>query len=255
MPTLDIPLPESLTKALEEPRCLDLKLPKPNIGKLTLPTGGTIKGIADITRGIPSDCSMNVSLMLQIAPIMASMECLLKVLKFIGTLIKVFDSLKNAAPQDIPGGFVKIVEAGADLTDCIQMGLGLTLPPFIKDLLKLIIAVIKCALQALKSVVDMLDGLELEIASATQNGNDALAAQLECAKENGMLAAQGAMQAIDPIATILAIAEPFFSIAPGAPTITFPALASGEDLDSLKSVIDTLDQLVLTLQGIVDALP
>jgi len=253
MPTLDIPLPESLTAALAAPKCLDLSLPKPNLPSLTLPSGGKIQAICDITKGIPSDCSMNVNLMLQIAPIMASMECLLKVLKFLAKLVEAFKSATN--PPKILTAISDIVAAGEDLIPCFGMPLGLTIPPFIKDLLLLIAKMLKCIVQALKSVVDLLDGLELEISSAAQNGNDALAAQLECAKENGMLAAQGAMMAIDPIATVLEIAGAFCSLMPGAPTIVLPSLAGVEDLDAMKTAIETLEQVVLTIEGIAEAIP
>lgn len=253
MPTLDIPLPDSLTEALATPRCLDLSLPKPNIPKLTLPSGGKIQAICDITKGIPSDCSMNVNLMLQIAPIMASMECLLKVLKFLATLVEAFKSATS--PPKILTAISDIVKAGEDLVPCFGMPLGITIPPFIKDLLLMIIKMLKCIVQSLKSVVELLDGLELEISSAAQNGNDALAAQLECAKENGMLAAQGSMQAIDPIVTVLEVAKPFFDLMPGAPTIAIPAFAPDSDLAAMKTGIETLEEVILVLEGIVEALP
>lgn len=253
MPTLDIPLPDALTEALASPKCIDLSLPKPNLPSLTLPSGGKIQAICDITKGIPSDCSMNVNLMLQIAPIMASMECLLKVLKFLATLVDAFKSATS--PPKILTALGDIVKAGEDLIPCFGMPLGLTIPPFIKDLLLLIIKMLKCIVQALKSVVDLLDGLELEISSAAQNGNDALAAQLECAKENGMLAAQGAMMAIDPIATVLEIAGVFFALMPGAPKIELPSLAAVEDLDAMKTAIGTLEEVILVLEGIVESLP
>ena len=252
MPTLDIPLPDALTEALASPKCLDLSLPKPDMPDLTLPTGGKIKAIADITKGIPSECSMNVNLLIQIAPIMASMECLLKVLKFLAVLIDAFKSATS--PPKIITALGDIVKAGEDLIPCIGMPT-LTIPLFIKDLLLLIIKILKCVLQALKSLVELLDGLELEISSAAQNGNDALAAQLECAKENGLMAAQGAMQAIDPIATILQLASPFLGVMPGAPKIEFPAIASDGSLDGFKTVITTLEDVVLVLEGIVESLP
>jgi hypothetical protein len=253
MPTLDIPLPDALTEALASPKCIDLSLPKPNLPTLTLPSGGKIQAICDITKGIPSDCSMNVNLMLQIAPIMASMECLLKVLKFLAKLIEVFKNATN--PPALISGLGDIVKAGEDLIPCFGMPLGITIPPFIKDLLLLIIKMLKCIVQSLKSVVELLDGLELEISSAAQNGNDALAAQLQCAKENAMLAAQGSMMAIDPIATVLEIAGAFFALMPGAPTIALPSLAAVEDLDAMKTAIGTLEEVILVLEGIVEALP
>jgi hypothetical protein len=258
MATIDIPLPDALTEAMAAPRCVDLRLPKPNLPSLTLPTGGSISAIADVTRGIPSDCSMNISLALQIAPIMASMECLLKVLKFVGVLVDVFTSAASAPPT-LPVKLIeaipKLADAGKELAPCIGMAVGLTIPAFIKDLLLMIAKMLRCALSALKSAIELLDGLELEIASAAQNGNDALAAQLECAKENGMTAADGAMRAIDPVVTLLQLASPFLAIMPGAPTIQMPALASDGSLDSLKTVVTTLEQVALTIEGIAEAIP
>ncbi|MGK7865364.1 hypothetical protein [Falsiroseomonas sp. E2-1-a4] len=255
MASIDIPLPEALTKFMEVPKCIDLSLPKPNLPQLRLPTGGTIKGIADITKGIPSDCSMNASLMRQIAPIMASMECLLKLLKFVGVLIDTFKELSSGNVTAIPGGLAKIAEAGKEVLPCIGMAIGLTIPPFIKDLILLIVKMLKCALQALKSVIKVLDGLELEISTAAQNGNDLLVAQLECAKENAMNAADGALQAIDPIATVLQLAAPFFELVPGAPAIELPSLASDGSIDGLKTLVETLEEVVLVLEGIAEALP
>jgi len=258
MPTFDIPLPDALTKAMETPRCVDFSLPKANFPELRLPTGQSIKGIADMSKGVPSDCSLNASLALQIAPIMGSMECLLNLLKFIGILVDVFTSAVKVPPS-LPAKLIaavpKLAEAGEKLLPCIGMTIGLTIPPFIKDLILLIVKMLKCALQSLKSVVELLDGLELDIASAAQNGNDVLAAQLQCAKENGMVAADAAMQAIDPIATLLELAQPFLSLMPGAPTIQLPALASDGSIDSLKEVINTMETLVQTLEGIAEAIP
>lgn len=257
MPTLDVPLPDALTEALAEPRCVDLNWPKPEMTQLKLPTGGTIKGIADITRGIPTDCSMNASLALQIAPIMASMECLLKLLKFIGPLVDVFKAAATAPPT-LPAKLIeavpKLAEAGKELAPCIGMAVGAGIPLFIKDLLLMILAMLRCLLGALKSIAEVLDGLEVEIASAAQNGNDDRLAQLECAKENAMVAADGTMMSIDPIATILEIAGPFLGLMPGAPTIQLPQLASDGSIESLKEALITLEEVILVLQGIVDAL-
>src|SRR5690606_28391603 len=153
MPTLDIPLPESLTEALKEPQCADLRLPKASFPELRLPTGGTIKGIADVTKGIPNDCSMNVSLALQVAPIMASMECLLKVLKLLGVLIDTFKELSSRDPFALPAGLLKIADAGDDVAKCIGMVVSPAIPfgQFMKDLLLMIAKMLKCLLQSLKS--------------------------------------------------------------------------------------------------------
>ncbi|MEL6887106.1 MAG: hypothetical protein AAFO86_00210 [Pseudomonadota bacterium] len=257
MPDIDIALPASITAALEPPKCVDFSLPKPNFPELRLPNGGTFKGIADTTRGIPSDCSMNISLAVQLAPMMASMECLLKVLGFLATLIDVFKKLSTGDPFAIPGGLLEIAEAGEDLAGCLGMVINPAIPfgQFVKDLLLMIAKMIRCMTQALGSIVEVLAGLELEITSAQQEGNDALLAQLECARDNAVCSADGVMQSIDPIATILALAGPFLDLMPGAPTIELPQLASDTDLETLKTTLDTLEQTALIIEGLAEAIP
>ena len=70
------------------PPCAQVKLKPPSPLKITLPTGGTLTAFSDLSKGIPSDCSQTFSLMLQIAPFLGSIECLLKVLGLIGPLIE-----------------------------------------------------------------------------------------------------------------------------------------------------------------------
>ena len=99
--------------------------------------------MADFTRGIPTDCSMNFSLMLQLAPMMASMECLLKILKFIGAIVGVLKSFKPAdsAVARRPERPRKISPNASNMV--------LPLGPiccFVKDLLKLIATMLLCAI-------------------------------------------------------------------------------------------------------------
>jgi hypothetical protein len=252
MSKIDIPLPDALTDALKQPVCLDLRLPKPKIPELKLPTGGRIKGISDFTRGIPTDCSMNFTLTLQIAPIMASMECLLKVLKFIGVAVEIAKSMTN--PVKVVTGIPKIVSAAADLKDCIAMTTPIGMACFVKDLLLLIARMLRCTLQALDSVIKTLDGLELDLQSALAAGDEGALASLECAKENAELAAAGAMTSIEPILVLLSLAEPFFAIA-NAPKIEIPKISAGGGLAGLKSVVETLTPIVDTVETVAEGIP
>ncbi len=250
MTTIDITMSDELRKALSPPKCLDLRLPKPGIPQLRLPTGGTIKGIADITKGIPNDCSMNFNIALQLAPIMASMECLLKVLKFIGILI---DGIKNLGPTTIPDFVFKIGEAAVELAPCIAMPTPVVMLPFVKDLLLMLAKMLRCAVGALKSAVETLDGLELDLASAQQNGNDGLLQQLECAKENASLALDGTMVALEPVIVLIDLAKPFLSIA--GKNISIGPFTSDGSLDSLKSMLESVETAATTLQSIAEAIP
>ena len=249
MTTIDIPLPDALTSALKQPICLDLKLPKPEIPSLTLPTGGAIKGMADFTRGIPTECSMNFSLMLQIAPIMASMECLLKVLKFIGGMV---EAAKSANPIKL---LSTIVQGAEDLAPCLAMATPAGLFCFIKALLELIAKMLHCTLDALTSVVNILDGISLDLLSAQKDGNDDRLAALQCAQENASLAADSTMKSIEPIIVLIQLAGPFLSIAGISLDVTIPSGVSAGDLAGMKSMLQTLGTVVNTIQTIADAIP
>jgi hypothetical protein len=255
MATIDIPLPESVTRALAAPRCLDMRLPEAKKVQLRLPLGGTIKPIPDITKGLPSTCSLNVNLALQIAPIMASIECLMNVLKFIGALIDAIKAFKDN-PLSVPSSVDKILTASEDVLGCV---LKVTVPalgiwPFLKDLLLMIARMLRCIVETLKSIVSIMDGLELQIASARQNGNDELLAQLACARENAEIAAAGQMTAIEPIQVLLDLAKPFFAIG-GVPEIALPAFGSDTDIETLKSLIETLDTVLGAIETAAEAVP
>jgi hypothetical protein len=250
MSTIDIPLPDALTSALSQPVCLDLSLPKPEMPTLTLPTGAVLKGIADFTRGVPTECSMNFSLALMIAPIMASMQCLLDILKFLKSII---DAAQPPAPNP-----VDIFTALGNGLTALEHCLGLVTPagicPFVKSLLLLITRMLHCVLDALKSAVETLDGLELSIATALQNGNIDEHAALECAKQNAENAAAGALTSIEPVTALLQIAEPFLSIA-NVKIDPLPDVFGSSGIAGLKLVVETLTPIVATIETIAGALP
>jgi hypothetical protein len=63
---VDIKLSADVQQQLGLPACTRLDLPLPNqpLPEVTLPTGGKLKALADITKGAPTDCSLNLNLML-----------------------------------------------------------------------------------------------------------------------------------------------------------------------------------------------
>jgi hypothetical protein len=253
--TIDIPIPDAVREQLAMPRCVDIRVPKPKLPQLRLPTGGSIKGVADLTKGIPSDCSLNFSLALQVAPIMASIECLVKVLKLIKPLIDVVGSLGPPPdPIKLPKAIKDFLDAAVELAPCLLVPTPAVMLPFVKDILQLIIKLLGCVLQQLESIAKLIGRLELRIASARSSGNTALLDSLECARENAVTSAQSAMQGIEPVAVLLELAGPFMGIA-GVDPIVLPGLASPEDAAALNDIITTLRQIVDALQAVVDALP
>ncbi len=252
MSKIDVRLPDAIQEQLALPRCADIRLPQARLPQIRLPTGGSIKGITDLTKGIPSDCSLNFSLALQLAPIMASIECLVKVLAVIGPLI---DAIK-AFPDLIAVGKAveKLLPAAEALAPCLLVPTPLAMVPFVKDILALLIAMLRCLIQQLRSVINVLSGLEVSISHARRDGNMDLLTTLECAKENAQIAANGMLNGIEPIKTILELAGAFMSIAQ-IPAIKLPAMAPADDLTALKSALNTLQEVIDTMQSIIDALP
>jgi hypothetical protein len=261
MPTIDITLSDELQEALTPPTCLDLELPKPGKTELKLPTGGTIKPIPDITKGIPTDCGMNFNLALQMAPIMASMECLLKVLAFLGVVVELV--VKIADPKVLPpaklialvDALPKLAEKGGELMPCINMVIlpPLNVVPFIKSLLLMIARMLRCTAQALRSAIEIMDGIGLDLLTAQEDGNDALAQQLECAKENAQLAMDGTMVSLEPVMILIDIAKPFLELA-GVP-LEVPQIASDGTLDGMKTALEGIETFAQTLEDIASALP
>jgi hypothetical protein len=247
MATIDITLPDELMQALTPPSCAMLALPQPDVPSLTLPIGGQLQGVADFTRGIPTECSMNFSIMLQLAPMMASMECLLKILQFFGTLLSV-----GSNPFEFVPAFIQGLQA---LVECTNMVLPTGMFCFVADLLKLIARMLHCVVQALESVLAILSGLELQIGLAQRAGNTDLLAALTCAQENAGIAAAGTMQSLQPVTVLLSLAAPFLKIAQINLNVSIPSGVPANDLQAMRELLGTLNTVSQVILEIAEAIP
>lgn len=252
MPQIDIPVSEALQEALDGLTCDDLRIPSPKPLTVRLPTGGTLKAFTDLSKGIPNDCSMSFNLLLQIAPLLASMECLLKILKVLEPLVKIIPGLAKVPPKPDLGALADLPKAVADLVPCFVMFTNI--PLFAIDILLLVRAVLKCLLAQLKSVRDLMAGLAFRLEIA--DGNDDLLATLNCAQENAKTSAQNLSQAIEPITAILGLVGPILEIAQMPPIELTPPSGPPESLealdamvDGLQTVVDAIDEVVETFGG------
>jgi hypothetical protein len=249
--TIDIKLSADLQKQLGLPPCVEL--PEPKLPELRLPTGGTLKALADITNGVPSDCSLNFNLLLQLQPILASMECLFKVLQLLGKLKTFFEETSKGNLVKIAEAAKDIVPAFGDVAECISFPFGAGAFLFVRDLLRLIGKILRCLGQQLQSIAALMGGLAVQIQSAQTAGNTDLLASLQCAKDNARRSAQGALMAIEPITLVLGMAEPFLGLAQVSP-IKLPTIGKLEDAESLNATADTLLAVSQTLLTIADGI-
>jgi hypothetical protein len=251
---IDVKLPDDIQQQLAIPACIDLQLPKPKLPQIRLPTGGSIKGIADLTKGVPSDCSLNFSLAIQLAPIMASIECLVKVLALIAPLIDVIKALPSLDLVALGKAVPKFLDAAKAVAPCLLIPTPLAMIPFVKDILALIIAMLRCLVQQLRSVVALLADIELKISAVRASGNVDTLSSLECARENAQAAMASTMIGIEPIGVLISLAGSFMKII-GAPAVELPVMGSPDDLVAVRKSLDDLQQVINVLQAIVDALP
>lgn len=250
---IDVELSADIQEQLALPPCADLRLPKPKLPEIRLPTGGSIKGIADLTKGVPSDCSLNFSLALQLAPIMASIECLVKVLALIAPLIDVIKALPTLDLLALGKAVPKFLDAAKAVAPCLLVPTPLVIP-FVKDILALIIAMLRCLVQQLRSIVALLADLELKISAARASGNVDLLSSLECARENARSAMANTLIGIEPIGVLITLAGSFMKIV-GVSAVELPVMGNPDDLAAVKKSLDDLQQVINALQAIVDALP
>lgn len=250
---IDIPLSSDVADALTPPNCDDLRVPQPQKLSLCLPFGGAFQSIADVSKGIPDDCEVTFSILLQLQPLMGSLGCFIKLLKLIQPLVDIITGLTKVPPDlgKVAGAVPAFAEAAADIASCF-LAFQTSIPKFVRDLLHMIAKLLKCIAGTIKSIAEMMSGLEISIQSAQASGNKALMDQLNCAKDNAKAQADAALGSMDMIAAVLAVAEPLLAIAGITPTL--PTIGSAQDAAALEEVANTLlsvgaslDQLASTL--------
>jgi hypothetical protein len=251
MANIDIQVSSDLQELFDLPDCSTISLPSPAPITIKLPGGGTLSSFSDISKGIPTDCAMTFSLLLQLAPFLASIDCLIKVLKFIQTAVDVIKSITS--PFSIPSAIPKIVKAAVPVVECALSFTPAGLVPFIKDLLCLIIKFLNCFLQQMRSLLMIMTQIESQLNAATSAGNIDLITALQCAQGNAQTQAAHFTAALQPLAVILQLAGTLMQIV-GIQPISLPAIGNQTDLASLQQVVKDVQQLVATLQIVADAL-
>ncbi|MGJ8589605.1 MAG: hypothetical protein ACSHXW_15760 [Yoonia sp.] len=248
----EIPVPEELQKLMAMPACVDLSFPQVGELGISLPNGGKIKAISDLTNGIPTDCSLATNLLIQLQPFLASIECILKILGLLKPLIDVIKALPDpiAIAQAVPD----FVEAAEELLPCFGMLIpGVPIYDFVKDILLLILAILKCVIGSLKTVLGVMQGIGLRIEAAEAAGNTQLKALLECAQENAANSASHAMSQMGPVENLMPMITSFLEMA--GVELVLPELGAPEDAEKLEVIIGQLEDTVTMIEQIIESLP
>jgi hypothetical protein len=254
MPTLDIPISPDLQKLFDLPACDLISLPPAEPLRVRLPNGGELKAFSDISKGIPSDCSLSINLMLQLSPILANMKCLLSVVGLIKPVNDLLDAIKTVNPLQIGSAVGELLPALKKFTDaCITPFLPLLpLAQFLIDILNLILRMLKCMIGQLKTVLEMMQGITLRINDAQAAGNKELAQILECARKNAARSAEHTTKSMEPVSSVVDLMSPLLGLF--GQSLTIPGPGSTDDVEAMRKTIQDLEDVVTNIQAVVDVL-
>jgi hypothetical protein len=216
-----------------------------------LPNGAELPALTDISKGAPTDCSLSFSLILQLAPFLASIECLLKVLSLLKPLVDIIGALTSVPPK-VPGPstITDFAKAGVEVVQCFTDMLipGKGLLTFIKSVLILILSFLKCFVTGLSSIVINLLKISVQMDQAA--GNDEVQRVLKCAQDNVMTSADHLQGAMGPVFNILGLVKPLLDLTPIK--VEIPTIAPGADLDGLRKALAALQDFTTILEEIVE---
>lgn len=231
------------------------KLPCPTIKPLgDLPDikllgGVDLKAFVDITAGPPTDCKLSFNLMIQLAPLLASMACLFKILDVISKIKDFATAVPDVAKlaQSVP----KLVDAIGELEGCIPPLQLPRLALMLKGMLQLVISFLSCFLTQLDSLIEFRASLDF----AAAEGNPILTESLMCANANVDAAQVNLLKSLEPLVPLMDVVGMVSGVA-GIP-VEIPdfggmaASAGGDVNESIDSVRGAID----TLQAVVDGIP
>lgn len=231
----------------------------PDLGSdltISLPFGGgQLTAIRDITKGIPNDCTLTFSLLVQLPPLLASLGCFLKLLDVMAKLKEFVDKFTGFATNPTQAG--EVVSAAGELVGA----LGKVAPCFpgtpavvldfknmICDILRLIANLLRCMLQFLSSINDFQAKIDL----GTAEDNPALLDVLKCAQDNSQLTAAHVLAALGPILPLIEAVKPLGEFA--EIELDLPDLSTIHGDDDITDTIEQLEAAAVALEQVVEGI-
>jgi hypothetical protein len=197
------------------------------IPAIEVPIAGQLLGFANLKMQ-STECSAATNLQTQIAPLVASMSCQLKVLKLLKPLIDVIKGLPN---PPVPA-LQEFSRAANDLAPWLLLSTPSGVLPFVRDLLCLEIRSLNCLLRNLRTIT----------ALASTDPSAVAASEV-----------QSVLGSYPPIIGILNLASGLFQLA-GVTIPKAPTLAGGTDPGSLAADQSAVATFTAALQTVADAL-
>lgn len=218
------------------------KLPKiPKVPSINILGMAELKGMLDFSVGTPRDCTLAINLMVQLAPLLASMTCLLRILAVI-----------KALESTVKSGFTKtgdLLDAIGKLVTCFGALNPVSIAITIKGVLELVINFLGCFLEQLDSLIKFQASIDLDAAE----GNPTLRLSLECARDNAKTSVDNLMLSLQTIQPLLNMTTSLAGV--GGFDLKLPALSDLSVQEDQTEVIKSLNQSVTKMREAINALP
>jgi hypothetical protein len=195
------------------------------IAAIQIPGGGELLGFIN-SHSSSSECLAITNLQSQVAPLIASMSCQLKMLKLFKPLIEVIRGLPSPPVQALE----EFSSAALELAPCLATATPSGILPFLRDLLCVEIKSLNCLLHNLQDVMGQ---------GSTELGSKS--------------PARNVLNSYPPIVGNLKLAGELFQMA-GLTLPEAPALGDGTDLASLTADQSAIVAFTTALRSMADAI-
>jgi hypothetical protein len=166
----------------------------------------------------------------------------------------VIQSLVPPNPIKAAQALPKLLQAFENLAPCIAVVTGLGIIPFLKDLICFILKALNCFLGQLKSLMGILEGLNVRLNAAVAAGNTELANTLQCASNDALAQAGQLTNAIEPIGLVLSMAGTLAGFAGKTISVQMPTLGPNVTPDALNTIVLAVQDVVAALTVVSEAL-
>ncbi len=219
-----------------------LELPRiPEIPSVDVLGMAELKGFLDFSQGSPQSSTLAINLMQQIAPLLASMTCLLKILA-------VVEALKGT----VESAFTKtgdLLDAIGELVPCFSALTPASIGITIKGILELVISYFLGFIEQLESLLRF----QAAIDPGAGEGNPVLKGSLKQAKQNVDTAMDNLMLSLGAIKPLMEMTKSLGGVV-GLELDLPDFSAISVDEDASRTIYD-LRQTIETIQQVIQSLP
>ncbi len=225
-----------------------VKLPElPEIPSIKLVGGAELRAFLDMSKGMPNNCSVTMSLMAQISPLLASLSPLIQI---VGVIEAIGNFAKNPL-VNAPDLVAKISELAQLFASFTPAQIAVT----IAGVLKLLVSFLECVITMLSSSISFqaeIAGIRGEYDLDLNPPSLVLQASLDCAEANAELALEQASAMMGPVEPLLAIVGTLSSLA--GISLDLPSTDLSASADA-SAAIEALEDAVGGLKAALDSLP